>query len=317
MNKLCYRPRFAHQRGVALIIALSVVALASSFAAILIQKNQVIIEQAQTIKNEQRVFDQTHSAIAMARVDLHRQLAQPIAQRVFSGEPQHVSEVEGAGPWLYWLERADGRMNINNLLTADGEVDAPFYQLLSDLFEQQGVAPEKLDAVADWLQPANGRSGGGDALYQQRTPSYLAARQPMRSLTELRMVAGIDDEDYARLAPVLAALPPGSRLNLNAAPQAVLSALGAVLPQAEKPDELPVETDMIQRAPLESVQDFFTEPLTHPEYFSVESQFFLVRVQSRYEQSRYEQLVLLFAEHDSFSVIARTDQPCQPAQQCI
>jgi len=317
MNSRCFRYRLADQRGVALIITLSVVALASSFAAVLIQKNQLVIAQAQSTKNEQRVFDQMHSALAMARVDLRRRLARPIVQRDFSGEPEQLVEIDGAGVWSYWLERADGRMNINNLLTVDGEVDPHFYDLLSNLFEQQGVAPEKLDAIADWLQPVNGQSGRRDALYQQRTPSYLAARQPMRSLTELRMVAGIDDEDYARLAPVLVALPPGSRLNLNAAPQAVLSALGAVLPQVDKTVDAHAQTGVMQRTPLESVQDFFTEPLTHPEYFSVESQFFLVRVQSRDEQSRYEQLVLLFAEQDSFSVIARTDQPCMPAQLCI
>lgn len=298
------------QQGVALIVALSIVALASSFAAVLIQKNHVLIKQAQQAVNVRQAQDQIQQAQVEAKAQLRGQLALPLEARNW----HQSTEVDDAStPEHYQLLPADGRMNINNLFAANGEVDSEYYQLLAGLFEQQGVGEEKLEAIVDWMRPTQDAAAIGDGFYQRRTPSYLAARQPMRTLTELRMIAGITEETYARLVPVVTTLPPGSRINLNAAPQAVLDAVGAQRPLADDAMEDGAEPPPVYT----QVADFFTAPPEQPEYFAVESQFYLAVLQSEQAAHTAVQLVLLFTDQEQISVITRTDQPCQPNQLCI
>ena len=86
---------------------------------------------------------------------------------------------------------------------------------------------------------------------------YRAANRAFSDLSELRLVRGVTDEIYARLAPLLCVLPARTDINVNLAPPEVLMALGPGIDRAT--------ADMLVNAretqPFQAVGDFRAFPL--------------------------------------------------------
>lgn len=102
-------------------------------------------------------------------------------------------------------------------------------KVLQHLLEQLELKPALAQAIADWIDPdadPQFPDGAEDSDYTVLNPAYLAANRPFLSVSELRLVKGIDQEAYDKLAPVVCALPPGTPLNVNTASASVLAALG-------------------------------------------------------------------------------------------
>lgn len=102
-------------------------------------------------------------------------------------------------------------------------------KILQRLLTSLELKPELAQAIADWIDPDSDTlfpDGAEDSNYTVQTPPYLAANRPFASISELRLVKGVDREIYNKLAPLVCALPPGTPLNVNTAPARVLAALG-------------------------------------------------------------------------------------------
>ena len=126
------------------------------------------------------------------------------------------------------LEDLQGRFNLNNLVTAQGELDpvslAQFERLLAAL----GLDPFVSGAVVDWLdadvQP-HFPSGAEDDAYAGTIPAYRTPNRPITSTSELAAMSGIEAEGYRVLLPYVTALPSGTPLNVNTASAPVLASL--------------------------------------------------------------------------------------------
>lgn len=126
------------------------------------------------------------------------------------------------------LEDLQGRFNLNNLVTPQGEADpvaiAQFERLLAVL----GLDPAIAGIVADWLDTdADPHFPGGaeDAAYADANPPYRTPNGPITSTSELLAMSGIEPESYRTLLPHVSALPSGTRLNVNTASAPVLASL--------------------------------------------------------------------------------------------
>ena len=107
--------------------------------------------------------------------------------------------------------------------------DQTHIQRLQRLLISLDLEPALALAIADWIDPDADPlfpDGAEDSYYLVQDPPYLTANQRMFSVSELRLVKGVDRDAYAKLAPVVCALPPGTPLNVNTAPAPVLAALG-------------------------------------------------------------------------------------------
>jgi len=127
---------------------------------------------------------------------------------------------------------------------------AQFKRLLKSLQIDDGLS----DAVMDWIDENDDvRPDGAESVYYSSLPTpYRAHNGPMDSLEELRLVRGVTDEIYSRLAPHLTAVQPGNNnINLNTADPVVLAALD---------DEM--TPDLVQRLiterPIESMTELST-----------------------------------------------------------
>jgi len=126
----------------------------------------------------------------------------------------------------------------------DEPIDKAQLQALLRQLEDLELNSDLAYAIADWIDPdQETRFPGGaeDGIYVGLDPAYRTANRPLISVSELRLIQGFnaepdtragidsDEEDpYTRLAPYVCALPPGTKLNVNTASAAELSALEGI-----------------------------------------------------------------------------------------
>lgn len=94
-----------------------------------------------------------------------------------------------------------------------------FGALLHALDVPAHEADALVDALVDWIDTDTtpGASGAEDATYLSRTPAHRTSGTLLAEPSELRAIAGFDDDIYIRLRPHVCALPTDepSPINLN------------------------------------------------------------------------------------------------------
>jgi general secretion pathway protein K len=216
------------QRGVAIVLAMSVVALAAMAAA------AIMVSQSTWARQLELAADHVQAqAVLQAGADWARAL---LADDRRSSNVDHLGE-----PWALRLppmpvengeltgqiEDQQGAFNVNNLVT-DGKVNlvklAQFQRLLSTLGLPAALAYALVDWIDDDSQPQP-EGGAEDAYYLALDPPYLTANRPLIDVAELALVRGFDDNVRARLRPYVTALPRFTAVNVNTAPPEVLAAV--------------------------------------------------------------------------------------------
>ena len=218
------------QRGVALLVAILIVALGTILAAAIAYENAMTFRRgAATFAFDQALLVQ-QGAEALAAYGLR------LAQK---SDPQHTYASQGwaqpVGPievvpgvmLIAQLEDLQGRFNLNNLVRQDGTPDpvqvAAFQQLLAML----GLEPKWADFMVDWIDrnisPVT-PDGAKDSVYMGQTPPYRTPNRYITSASELLALPGFGRDRYVALAPYVAALPFGMKLNVCTAKGPVLDA---------------------------------------------------------------------------------------------
>ncbi|WP_200192219.1 type II secretion system minor pseudopilin GspK [Halorhodospira abdelmalekii] len=226
MESSAAQPNIAYQggrqRGVALITALLVVALATVAAVSLSMSHQLDLRRAQTAQSVGQAQLHARSLEALA-TELMAELGQnrAVALELLDEEcrtPPLVMELEGAVVRAR-LEDLHCRINLNNLADReDQETEAAFVALLEHLnrsYQEVAFDPEGVvAAVRDWIDP-----DVEDDWYTRQEPPYRAANRDLISAGELVMIRGVDSESFRRLARYVTALPErGTPLNELRAP---------------------------------------------------------------------------------------------------
>jgi general secretion pathway protein K len=215
-------------RGVAVVLAMGVVALAAMAAAAMLASQSTWSRQAELTAEHVQA-----QALVQAGVDWTRDLlsddrrlggidhlGEPWALRL---PPVPVEQGELAGR----LHDQQGAFNLNNLVK-DGVASAPHLAQFRRLLELLGL-PEALAAnLADWLDGDNEpqpQGGAEDGWYLAQAAPYLAANRALTDVAELAQVRGFDAGVRTRLRPFVAALPRFTALNVNTAAPEVLAAV--------------------------------------------------------------------------------------------
>ena len=230
---------YRQQRGVALIIALVLMALATILAVKIGFGGFIERKRTTSMLAAEQAFQFALGAEALAADVLSRSttpqttLADPWAQapQPIPLRPPNDPEGEPMGTLEGYLEDETGKFNINSLLsiTSDGKQDpvplAQFENLLATLNINSKWAP----LARDWVDPDSNVSfpnGAEDAVYSAQTPPYHTSNWPMLSTTELMSLPGFGIEQYQTLAPYITALPTTKlRINVCTAPGKLLDAL--------------------------------------------------------------------------------------------
>jgi general secretion pathway protein K len=228
------------QRGVALIIALVLVALATVLASKIGYDGYLERRRTVSVLAAEQAFQFGMGAEAIAADVLAQDLqngkqdtlAEPWAQHTepLQLTPQDDPDGEPIGSLEGSLEDLQGRFNLNNLgHFVDGKPDPQPYEQFQRLLASLNLEPSWADKARDWIdaddQPS-GPDGAEDAIYTAQDPPYRTGNWPMTSTSELLSLAGFGLDRYRRLAPYVTALPTATAtVNVCTAPALVLESL--------------------------------------------------------------------------------------------
>lgn len=212
--------RRTHARGVALVVALLVVALATILVAALLDRGELAFARTRNALRAEQVqaYAQGLEAYAIEALMLPREGADSRQSRW--AQPPSLQQVRG-GTLSASLRDLNGCFNLNNL--APGQA-SQWRELFTRLLAALALDPRLGEAVAQWLDPAQA-DGAPATAYLGGSVPYRVHGGLFSHVSELRLVRGVDANAYARLAPHVCVLPPGSRINANTAGAPLLQAL--------------------------------------------------------------------------------------------
>jgi len=221
----------SRQRGVALIMAVLIVALATILAVNVTFRGMVDQRRAANLFALDQGFEVALGAEAWA-ADILRKDAQ-------DSQTDHFGEIwaksmaalpidEGVGTVEGRIEDMQGRFNLNNLVFSDGSTNATAVKQLERILSMLDIEPKWATAMADWIdsdvQPGF-PDGAEDSVYTGLDPPHLAANMPITRASEIMVLPEFGAERFRRLQPYITALPVGTKLNVCTAPGIVLDAL--------------------------------------------------------------------------------------------
>jgi general secretion pathway protein K len=206
------------QRGVALVLALLVVALATLLAVELFTASSTAIARREGLARaeEAALLAQGMEDFALALLARDEASGDGIDTRLDAwARPLPPLPVPG-GVIRGELVDLDGRFNLNSLVR-NGARDPVAIARLRRLLAALELEPALADRIADWIDADSEVAGEGaeDLQYLRADPPYRAANRPFGHVSELRRVLGVDAEVYARLVNEVAALPADAGININ------------------------------------------------------------------------------------------------------
>ncbi|WP_298136438.1 type II secretion system minor pseudopilin GspK [Acidiferrobacter sp.] len=269
------------ERGLALIMALLVVALVAAIAGALMRGESVWLTETADIRAQAQAQAAIDGVLRVAAVLVTAQ-----------GRRDRIDDraERWAGRWPPWpvaggtvrarLIDPQGRFNLNDLVVA-GRVVPAALAVFARLLRLAGLNPGLARAVAAWEIPPGWPGGRIDAVYGGRRTPYWAARAPLSRVSELSLVPGFSARVVRVLRPYIAALPRPTPINVDTAPSLVLCALCPGL----TPEEARIVRREALRTPFASAAAF-GEVLprgVQPAYRAVtRTHYFLVRVTARF-----------------------------------
>ena len=225
------RPPRHGQRGVALLVAVLLVALGTIIAA------AVAYENAMTARRGTATFalDQSiliaQGAEALAAYGVRRVVTSDAKKYVYAGQgwdkPYGPLEIVPGVMLTAYLEDMQGRFNLNSLVDTTGRPNLTQVAVFKALLAAVGLEEKWAGLLIDWIDidaVPSVPDGAEDSTYLGQTPPYLTANRYITSTTELMALPGFDRQHYSLIAPYIAALPQGTKLNVCTASGVVLDA---------------------------------------------------------------------------------------------
>jgi general secretion pathway protein K len=265
----------ARERGAAIVLALSVVALAALAATAMMVSQGVWIRQIELSAGRTQGHFIIQAGLDWARAVLNQDrrtsdvdhLGEPWAVRL-APIPLENGSVAG------YLEDQQARFNLNNLLR-DGAINpaqlAAFRRLLSIL----GLQPVMADMLADWMD-----IGG----------------RPLVDVSELARLRCFDEGTRALLHPFVTVLPGITAVNVNTAAPEVLAAVIADLSL----DDARALVAQRERAYFRSAAEFLDRLppnlAVSTEGLAVSSRYFMATIHAKIGGAHARSLALLAQE---------------------
>ena len=299
------------QRGVAIITALLIVAIATTVSVTISTRLQLDVRR-------------TGNIIAGDQAYLYTLAAESWSQRILKddredNEIDHLEEnwaielpplpVEG-GYIKGKLNDLQSCFNLNSVLGgADNKVASTrLDRLLSNL----GIDKGGTQAIIDWLDDdlqTTIPDGAEDVYYMNLERPYRTANTPIQSISELRLIKGFEKpEVYDMLLPHVCAFGINTPININTATAEVLRSLADELSDAdvEKIIEQRNESAFVDINAFTSFNDL-KKKIADTQGLSVDTEYFMLQTESTIGQVRVITYSIIHRSNDgNTTIIARS-----------
>lgn len=247
-------------QGMAMLMALVMMAIASSLAAYIWYDSQLSLARIYNLKHAYQAKHYSQGMMLWASDILRQDYAQD--------ETQHDSNSDS---WLQGIQGMlvedailsgtlrglDNRFNVNNLVIK-GEVSQThltyFRRLLNTLEIDIGLA----EKVVDWIDQDQipMPNGAEDFIYLAKTPSYQTGSKYFQHVSELILLDGVSKSELRRLLPYVTALPMNgvtpTKMNVNTMSAPLIKALSLKIS-----NDMAVRVNQNNRANFSTMNDFF------------------------------------------------------------
>ena len=229
--------RNRQNRGVALITAMLITALATLVAANLAWDNALDVRRTMVLLNNDQAVQVALGAESWVVGILQQDLQ--------DSETDHLGEIWAIELPGFPIEGGDltgtildlqGRFNVNNLIDENGQIEADSLERFRRLLRALEVDPRFAGIAADWIDSdleASFPDGAEDSIYTGILPPYRSANQSLTSVSELAALEGMDRQTFNTLRPHITALPGRTNINVNTASAAVLQSLDENMSSAD------------------------------------------------------------------------------------
>jgi len=277
------------QQGVALIMVLLVVSVATILAVAMLNKQNLAIHQTANMLDQSQAYQYALGGEEIARQILHKDLDDETGID-YPGEDwaQVLEPFEyESGEVEIRITDLQGLFNLNSLSVrgAEGEVNRKRFRALLSSLALDGMI---LDRIVDWIDKnqATEQLGAEDYEYLVMEPPYRTSSNLLVDSSELRLLLDFTEEDYQLLFPNVCVLPdPDTSINVNTAPLNVMRILASGLSE-DKSAELIDFRDYDEG--FDDIDEFVRqagitgEGGINPQGLTVSTQFFQIQVRARY-----------------------------------
>nr|WP_320049899.1 type II secretion system minor pseudopilin GspK [uncultured Desulfuromonas sp.] len=256
-----------NESGMALLLVLAITALLAALLSELSFSTLVDLRLAETYRDTTRAYYLAKGGIQVGQMiladdDNGYDSDEELWARGVSNYP-----VGGNGWVSINITALDGRINLNDLVSTSGNIDAVVKDRCLRLFDILDIDhPEShVDALIDWIDPDDDpQPAGAEAgYYALQNPATACKNGPMDTLEELQLIAGFTEKEIEKLRPHISLY--GDKIHLNSATPEVLYAL------AEEMDLATAEMIVDQRKerPFEKVDDLKELPGWESFYWAI------------------------------------------------
>lgn len=328
----------AAQRGVAMLVALLIVAIATTVAASIFVSQRYDIRLSTNIQDLEQAYQYAYGMEEWSGIWLQRDAqdnnfdsltdmwAQEIPPLPIEENGVVLGTIEGK------LEDMHGLFNLNSLLNEEGTIDADAYNGFRTLLQEKELPLTLADAVFDWIDKDSvireADSAESDYYLSGERP-YYAANSLLVDVSELKLLKlGYVDNPQEKLKaleailPLVVALPGVTKINVNTASESVLRAAGLNQQQMDKlgdVSEAPIESfdELKNLMAIKTVnKETGKEELVIPPHIGVQSQYFRLSGKITYGKSQLYVNSLLYRgeKQGQVHVIMRQFEPIATPQ---
>ena len=299
------------RKGIALLTAMMVMSLATITAVQMTSEQQVYFRRTENILLHEQAYLYLLSAEDFTKIvlteDFNNNQTDSFQDDWYSEDPV-VFPIEG-GVLTGSVSDLQGKFNINNL--AKLQRDPWDEQRLRLALLNNDVPADIANVIMDWLDENSEALPGGaeDVDYLAGDRPYRAGNGMMGSISELRLLKGIDEEMFESLEKVLIALPATNvAININTAPPEVLRVIVEGLSDKEAED---LAKDLAEN-PIKEPDELLDNALVKGKKIDVnglsaESSYFLLESMATVSRARAKMLSILYRQDNkNISVVLRT-----------
>lgn len=272
-------------QGSALLTALFIMTLVAIAATAMSVRVQHDIHRTRLTIDNDKLYLASQAATFWAMSELSAakpRLIQPKKNGTVMDLPDNFQRIYPGVSIRGGLYDLQSRFNINNLL------NRKYQPFVFRLIEKIPNPPEPEQrrrltmAIYQWISPYIPGPESSNTLnyYSSQKPPYYPANQTMKSISELRLVEGINQKNFLDLSKLLTALPEETAININTTPLPLLKTLGNGLTNSQL-DKLVTargEKGFINRKKLDPLLEKLN---IRSDQVTIESKYFLLTVTSK------------------------------------
>ncbi|WP_330925457.1 type II secretion system minor pseudopilin GspK [Candidatus Sororendozoicomonas aggregata] len=223
--------RYPQQKGIALLYVLII------FSIIAVMASQIVTNLMLHTEKNARLLERTqakHYALGAEQYVALLLEADFQSDKKKKRQVDHEKEAWNVKTVPYAVDQGkiditvideQGRFNLNGL-RADGDNGLINLNMFKNLLTVLSIDTKLANNLQTWLgaTPDSSKGAAADNIYLVLDPPRRAGNNNMASISELRLVQGMDEESFEKLAPCVTVLPQPSRININTAlPEIIMS----------------------------------------------------------------------------------------------